>query len=51
MIPAGRFIGYVGADTGYHFMTWDDSEASGNYDIGREWFYDIANPKPYPRSD
>ena len=48
IVPGGRFIGYIASDGGYPFCEFDDSEAAGNYDIGRYYFYHLWNPKPYP---
>jgi hypothetical protein len=48
VVPGGRFIGHTEPLGGYSFFEFDDSEAAGNYDIGRYFFYQVWNPKPYP---
>jgi hypothetical protein len=48
IVPGGRFIGHSAPLGGYSFIEFDDSEAAGNYDIGRYFFYQVWNPKPYP---
>jgi len=48
VVPGGRFIGHTASLGGYSFSEFDDSEAAGNYDIGRYYFYQVWNPKPYP---
>ena len=48
VVPGGRFIGHAASLEGYSFVEFDDSEAAGNYDIGRYYFYQTWNPKPYP---